>query len=97
MLTTKFGPPARNGDYVLVVDFHYMKRRCETYVARVYRDKAYTGAKNSSTGRYIHKLNAETIIPADYVPEDQKRKIIEDIVLHNGDIVRQDIERGVLW
>ena len=26
MLETKFGPMAQNGDYVLVVDFNYMKR-----------------------------------------------------------------------
>jgi hypothetical protein len=84
MLETKFGPTAHNGDYVIVVDFNYMKRKCETYIARVYHEKAYTGVRISGTHKYIHKLKAETVIPDSYVPKEVKERIIEDIVLHNG-------------
>ena len=97
MLETKFGPMAQDGDYVLVVDFSYMKRKCETYIARVYRGKAYTGVRISGTTKYVHKLRAETVIPADYVPEEVKQKIIEDIVMHNGPDIEYDIRRGILW
>ena len=86
MLETKFGPMAHNGDYVIVVDFNYMKRKCETYIARVYQGKAYTGVRIPGTIKYIHKMRAETVIPDSYVPEEVKRKIIEDIVWHNGPI-----------
>jgi hypothetical protein len=97
MLETKFGPMARDWDYVLVVDFNYMKRSCNTYMARVYRGKAYTGVRMSGTANYVHKMKAECVIPESYVSEETKRKIIEDIVFHNGDQVLQDLERGVLW
>lgn len=86
MLETKFGPIARNGDYVIVVDFNYLKRKCETYIARVYNGKAYTGVRMPGTAKYIHKMKAETIIPDSYASEEVKRKIIEDIVMHNGPI-----------
>ena len=42
MLETKYGPFAQDGDYVVVVDFNYMKRKCNTYTAQVYHGKAYT-------------------------------------------------------
>jgi hypothetical protein len=97
MLETKFGPMAQDGDYVVVVDFNYMKRSCNTYVARVYRDKAYTGIKIPGTNKYVHKLRAEAIIPEEYVPEEVKQKINEDIVMHAGLNIECDVRRGILW
>ena len=84
MLETKFGPFARDGDYVIVVDFNYMRRKCNTYTAMVYRGKAYTGIIDHNTNQYIHKLRAECVIPANYVDEDKKKKILQDIVTTNG-------------
>ena len=97
MLETKFGPMAQDGDYVLVVDFSYMKRKCETYIARVYHGKAYTGVRVSGTANYIHKMKAECVIPESYVPEEVKRRIYEDMAIHNRDTVEYDIRRGILW
>ena len=97
MLETKFGPMAQDGDFVLVVDFNWAKRKCNSYMARVYRGKAYTGVRLLGTANYIHKMKAECAIPEGYVPEETKRKIIEDIVLHNGEQVLRDLERGILW
>ena len=97
MLETKFGPMAQHGDYVLVVDFNYMKRKCDTYVARVYRGKAYTGVRIPGTNKYLHKLRAEAIIPENYIPEEVKQKIFEDIAMHNGLNAEYDVERGMLW
>lgn len=97
MVETKFGPMAQDGDFVLVVNFNYMKRSCETYVAMAYRDKAYTGVRISGTYKYIHKMKAECVIPANYVPEEVKRKIYEDIAMHNRDTVQYDIERGIFY
>ena len=74
MLETKFGPMAQDGDFVLVVDFNYMKRKCETYMARVYRGKAYTGVRISGTHNYVHKMKAECVIPESYVPQEVRRK-----------------------
>ena len=97
MLETKFGPIARDGDYVLVVDFNYMKRKCDTYVARVYRGKAYTGVCIPGTNKYVHKLRAECVVPENYVPQDVKCKIYEDMAIHNQDTIEYDIRRGILW
>lgn len=97
MLETKFGPTAQDGDYVLVVDFNYMKRKCDTYIARVYHGKAYTGVHVSGTNKYVHKLHAEVIIPENYVPEEVKRKIFEDIAMHNGPNIEYNMEGGILW
>lgn len=95
MLETKFGPIAQDGDYVLVVDFNYLKRKCDTYVARVYRDKAYTGVRIPGTNKYLHKLRAEAIIPENYIPEEVKQKIFEDIAMHNGLNAEYDIRREI--
>lgn len=97
MLPTKFGPTAQDGDYVLVVDFNYMKRKCDTYVARVYRDKAYTGVRIPGTNKYVHKLRAECVVPENYVSQDVKCKIYEDMAIHNQDTIEYDIRRGILW
>ena len=97
MLETKFGPMAQDGDYVLVVDFNYMKRKCDTYMARVYRGKAYTGMCLPGTANYIHKMKAECVVSENYVSEEVKRKIYEDIAIHNRDTVEYDAKRGILW
>ena len=97
MLVTKFGPMAQDGDYVLVVDFNYMKRKCNTYMARVYHGKAYTGVCIPETDKYVHKLRAEAILPENYIPEEVKQKIFEDIAIHNKDTIEYDVERGMLW
>ena len=88
MIETRFGPIAQNGDYVLVVDFNYMKRKCDTYIARVYQGKAYTGVRVNN--KYIHKLKAEVVIPESYVTPYRKRLILEDIAWHN------DLSKGVV-
>ena len=100
MLETKYGPFAQNGDYVIVVDFNYMKRKCNTYTARVYREKAYTGIIDHNTGKYIHKLRAECVIPASYVDEDKQQKILQNIATMCGPAAIYDLknmERGVVW
>jgi hypothetical protein len=97
MLETKIGPMARDGDYVLVVDFNYMKRSCNPYVARVYCGKAYTGVRILGTNKYIHKMRAECVIPENYVSQAVKQKIYKDIAIHNRDIVECGVERGILW
>lgn len=97
MLETKFGPMAQDGDFVLVVDFNYMKRSCNTYMARVYRGKAYTGVKIPGTGKYVHKTRAECVIPVSYVDLEVRRKIFEDMAIHNRDTIEYDTERGILW
>lgn len=97
MLETKFGPTAHNGDYVIVVDFNYMKRQCDTYVARVYNNKAYTGVRRPGSDKCIHKLKAETVIPESYVSDEKKRAIMEDIIRHNIVDIEYDIRRGILW
>ena len=97
MLETKFGPIARDGDFVLVVDSNYMKRKCETCMARVYRGKAYTGVRVPGTNKYVHKLHAECVIPESYVSQEVRRKIYEDMAIHNRDTIEYDIERGILW
>lgn len=97
MLETKFGPMAQDGDYVLVVDFNYIKRTCNTYMARVYHDKAYTGVRIPGTTKYVHKLRAECVIPENYVPQEVRKKIYEDMAIHNRDTIEYDIERRILW
>lgn len=100
MLETKFGPFARDGDYVIVVDFNYMRRTCNTYTALVYHGKAYTGIINHNANQYIHKLKAECVIPANYVDEDKKKKILQDIATHCGPEAiynLKNMERGVVW
>ena len=97
MLETKFGPMARDGDFVLVVDFNYMKRKCDTYIAQVYHGKAYTGVRIPGTTKYVHKMKADVVIPEEYVSEEVKKKIKQDIAMHNPDTVQYDEERGILW
>lgn len=85
-MITGFGPEAKDGDYVIVVDADYVHRRATTYAAKVYNNKAYTGKKmgKGSKERYIHKLSAITVIPESYVPEETKLLIEEDIKISNS-------------
>ena len=83
-MITKFGPEAKDGDYALVVDFNYVGRSVNTFIAKVHKGKAYTGkTMTGNRGKYIHKLQAEVVIPETIVPEETKRLIEEDIALHN--------------
>ena len=88
-METMFGPIAQNGDYVVVVDFNWMKRKCNVYIARVYNGLAYTGVKNFPHDRnYIHKKKAICVVPVWYVDEDRRLKILEDIAYNNPNIDR---------
>lgn len=79
-METKFGPVAQEGDYVIVVDFNWMKRKCNSYIGRVYKGMAYTGMKNSPhDGSCVHKKKALAVIPESYVDEEVKARIQEDI------------------
>ena len=79
-METMFGPIAQNGDYVVVVDFNWMKRKCNVYIARVYRGMAYTGVKNFPHDRNcIHKKKVICVIPVWYVDEDDQERIRKDI------------------
>ena len=79
---TSFGPEAKEGDYVIVLDSDYVHRRGVNYIAKVCGDKAYTGCKMTGNGKFIHKLGAVVVIPESIVPEETKQLIEEDIRLH---------------
>ena len=79
-MKTKFGLEAKDGDYVIVLYVDYVHRSAANYVAKVYKNKAYTGMKTHyGHGKYIHKLEAQVIIPADIVSDEHKALIEEDI------------------
>ena len=82
-MVTGFGPEAKEGDYVIVLDADYVHRSASTYIAKVHNNKAYTGMKmkhgKNFQEKYIHKLSAITTIPESYVPEETKLLIEEDI------------------
>lgn len=84
-MKTKFGPEAKDGDYVIVLDVDYVHRNAVNYIAKVYQNKAYTGYKmNYNRGtKYIHKLEAQVVISEFIVPEELKVLIEEDIRIHN--------------
>ena len=63
-------------------------------MARVYRNKAYTGVCTPGTNKYIRKLRAKCVVSANYVPQEVKRKICEDIAIHNKDTIEYDAEGG---
>ena len=83
-MTTRFGPEAKDGDYVIVLDADYVHRTATNYIGKVCGDKAYTGIRmrNSKSYKFIHKMIAEIVIPESIVPEETKEKIEEDIKLH---------------
>lgn len=80
-MKTKFGPEAKNGDYVLVTHVRHMSGTAYTYAAKVYNDKAYTGQGmgDPRSKKFIHKLTADVVIPESYVSEENKKLIEEDI------------------
>ena len=81
---TKFGPEAQEGDYVIVLDVDYVHREARNYIAKVHKNKAYTGkTMTRNRNKYIHKISAEIVIPEFLVPEELKILIEEDIDLHN--------------
>lgn len=84
-MPTHFGPEAKDGDYVIVLDVNYVGRSATNYIAKVYKGKAYTGRRMCVSGKwkYIHKIGAEIVIPESIVPEDIKALIEEDIRIHN--------------
>ena len=84
MIKCTFGPEAKDGDYVLVVDFNYVSRRCKTLIGKVYKNKVYTGTTmDTKRDKYIHKLFAEIIVSEDILSDEMKKVIEEDILLHN--------------
>lgn len=84
-MQTHFGPEAKDGDYVIVLDVNYVGRRATNYIAKVHKGKAYTGRTMYASGKrkYIHKIGAEIVIPESIVPEETKTLIEEDIRIHN--------------
>ena len=83
-MTTKFGPEAQDGDYVIVLDVDYVHREARNYVAKVYKNKAYTGkTMTRNHSKYIHKMSAEIVIPEYLVSEELKDLIETDIDIHN--------------
>ena len=85
-MKTKFGAEAKNGDYVIVLDVDYVHRSARNLVAKVYNDKAYTGIwmySGSGKHKYLHKLEAQIVIPESIVDEETKVLIAEDIKIHN--------------
>ena len=82
-MITQFGPEAKNGDYVIVLDSDYIHREGTNYLAKVVGNKAYTGRKMRGVKtRYIHKISAVMVVPESIVPEETKKLIEEDILLH---------------
>lgn len=84
-MQTHFGPEAKDGDYVIVLDVNYVGRTATNYIAKVHKGKAYTGRAFYARGdtRYIHKIGAEIVIPESIVPEETKALIEKDIKIHN--------------
>ena len=84
-MQTHFGPEAKDGDYVIVLDVNYVGRSATNYIAKVHKGRAYTGRTFYTRGdtKYIHKIGAEIVISESIVPEEIKALIEEDIRIHN--------------
>ena len=84
-MQTVYGPEAKDGDYVIVLDVNYKGRSATNYLARVHNGKAYTGQKmiTMKGTKYIHKVVAQIVVPAEIVPEETKQKIERDIAIHH--------------
>ena len=88
----KHGRPACDGDYVLILDVNFIKRRGKTLIGKLYNGKIYTGVTmDTNRDKYIHKLQAEIVIPEyfieDYIEKEIIKAIEKDILLHNPDYV----------
>jgi hypothetical protein len=82
-MKTKFGVEAKDGDYVIVLDVDYVHRSARNLIAKVHGNKAYTGIKTHyGYGKYIHKLEAQVVIPESIVDEVTKVLIEDDIRAH---------------
>ena len=81
---TKYGPIAKHGDYVLVLDIDYVHRTASVLPAKVHGNKAFTGKKIAGNGKYIHKLEAIIKLPAEEVNERIKANIEQDITLYDA-------------
>ena len=85
-MKTKFGLEAKDGDYVIVLDVDYVHRSARNLIAKVYDNKAYTGVwmySGSGKRKYIHKLEAQIVIPESIVSAEDKALIEEDIRINN--------------
>lgn len=85
-MKTKIGPEAKDGDYVIVLDADYVHRSARNLIAKAYNGKAYTGVwmyRSDGKRKYIHKLEAQIVIPESIVDEETKKLIEEDIKINN--------------
>ena len=80
-MKTLFGPEAKDGDYVLITHVRHMSGTASTYAAKVFEGKAYSGQEigNPGSGKYVHRVIADVVIPEDYVSEENKKLIEKDI------------------
>ena len=84
-IVTRFGPQAQDGDYALVI-YAPLRAAGTGLLAKVHNGKAYTGynvAYPTSTPRYIHRLSVECVVPPEWVSEETRVKIEEDIRYSN--------------
>lgn len=77
---TRHGPQAKDGDYVLVIHNPSMGA-ASGLIGKVYNGKAYTGYRYgySREPKYYHRLQVECVVPAEWVSEERRAAIEEDI------------------
>lgn len=95
VIPCKYGRPAYDGDYVLTLDVNYIARRGKTLIGKLYNGKIYTGVTmDTNRDKYIHKLQAEIVIPEYVIKGDSFKEIKEaiekDILLHNPDYKKEE-------
>lgn len=83
---THYGPQAKEGDYVLVIH-STPKSSAIGLIGKVYNGKAYTGYNTShypsEPVKYRHRMSAECVIPVEWVTDEQRAAIEEDIRISN--------------
>lgn len=79
-IITHHGPQAQEGDYVLVI-YDPPMSSAVGLIGKVHNGKAYTGYKTSyrDSFRYCHRLVAECVVPAEWVTDEKRASIEEDI------------------
>lgn len=97
VIPCKYGRPAYDGDYVLTLDVNYVARRGKTLIGKLYKGKIYTGVTmDTNKDKYIHKLQAEIVIPEyvikDQISEETINAIEKDILLHNPDYNKEEVK-----
>ena len=97
VIPCKYGRIAYDGDYVLTLDVNYVARRGKTLIGKLYNGKIYTGVTmDTNKDKYIHKLQAEIVIPEYVIKNQISKEIIEaiekDILLHNPDYNKEEIK-----